>query len=603
MRRLFRLAVLCAVCALMAATPGLGGTSSVAPIPVSTALNRLTHGQAQRATLVLSPVTPTLHLTAGSKRYVAQVTQDMARDIVSAARRGHVPLTVERPSSASPITTTLHTGGGGFDLTTWMQTWGSMLLLAALVVVSGMALRVAGAGRFKQRLRPVRSATTFADIAGIDEIRDDVAEIADVLRNPRPYKALGAHLPKGIILHGPPGTGKTLLAKAVAGEAGVKFFSASGSEFVEMYAGLGSRRVRALFAAARKAAPAVVYIDEIDAVGARRNGHASSGEREHTLDQLLAEMDGFHTDPDRPVVVLASTNRLSDLDPALVRSGRFDRKIPVGYPDRRARREILEVHLANRPVAADTDRVAAMTAGLAGADLAALCNEAAFEAARAGMREIDLDHFRRALLRLAGGPEHRSKVMTDAERRLVAYHEMGHALVAHMSASYPPVERVTVIPQGHALGVTIWLPDEDKFLATRTELMEELAVALGGRAAEEIVFGDVTSGAASDLESAARVARRMAGELAMAAPTTHEAILVGLPAPRDERSAEDVELAAQRLVGQAFLEAVRVLTEHRDLLELGAQELLEREAMDRDEILRLLGPRPGTGRLAPLDAV
>jgi cell division protease FtsH len=371
---------------------------------------------------------------------------------------------------------------------------------------------------------------------------------------------------------------------------------------VEIYAGLGSKRIRGLFAAARKAAPAVIYIDEIDAIGGRRTGHAANGEREQTLDQLLSEIDGFRTDPAKPVVVLASTNRLDDLDPALVRSGRFDRKIAVGLPDRRARREILDVHLRTRPVAkwADPDRVAAMTAGLAGADLAALCNEASFEAARAGDTQIDMGHFRKALMRLAGGPERRSRVLSGEERRLVAYHEMGHALVGYMSATCDPVERVTVIPQGHALGVTVALPTEDRFLATRTECMERLRMLLAGRAAEELVFGECTSGAGDDLKRAAVLARHMAGDLAMAEPRTDESLMVALPAADSDRSAQDVETAAQILVRTAFERAMDMLVTHRDLLENGAAMLLEHEALEGEDLAGLFGPRPGVSRLAPV---
>jgi len=574
--------------------------SPIRPVPISTALDRLAAGRADSATLVGPDGSLELHIRAGKLHLIADVTSQLSDDVVAAARHGHVPLSIERPRAVA-------TDLGGpieqpFSISDWMQTWGPMILLAALVIVSAVALRAMGGARFKNRLRPVRSVTRFTDVAGIDEIRDDVAEIADVLRNPAPYERLGAQLPKGVILHGPPGTGKTLLARAVAGEAGVPFFSVSGSEFVEVYAGLGSRRIRALFAAARKAAPAVVYIDEIDAVGGRRTGHSANGEREQTLDQLLSEMDGFRTDPSKPVVVLASTNRLDELDPALVRSGRFDRKIAVGLPDRAARREILDVHLRGRPVAPEADpvEVAAMTAGLAGADLAALCNEAAFEAAREGRADIGLPQFRRALMRLAAGPERRSRVMSDEERRLVAYHEMGHALVGHLSPTCDPVERVTVIPQGQALGVTILLPTEDRFLATRTECMERMAMMLAGRAAEELVFGEFTSGAADDLNRAAALARRMAGEMAMARGGTEESLLVGLPAAGGDRSAEEVERAAQDLVREAFREATRLLGEHRGLLESGARRLLDAEALERDELAELFGPRPGAERLAPL---
>jgi cell division protease FtsH len=596
------IAVLSVSAVAVAASPvAATGTTAGTPAPLSTLITRLSDGHATSAELAGTAGNLELRVTEGRTVFVAPVLSELADQVLSAARSGHVPLSVA-PPAPTPTVTSLAGDGQGFSLALWLQTWGPLILLGGLVGVSGMALRIAGGGRFKHRIRPVRSSTRFADVAGIDEIRDDVAEISDVLSHPEAYRALGATMPKGIILHGPPGTGKTLLARAVAGEAGVPFFSASGSEFVEIYAGLGSRRIRALFAAARKAAPAVIYIDEIDAVGGRRTGHAASGEREQTLDQLLSEIDGFRTDPAKPVVVLASTNRIDDLDPALVRSGRFDRKIAVGLPDRRARHAILDVHLRKRPVAheADPGRVAAMTAGLAGADLAALCNEASFEAARAGATQIELAHFRKALMRLAGGPERRSRILSHEERRLVAYHEMGHALVGHMSPTCDPVERVTVIPQGHALGVTIALPTEDRFLATRTECMERLRMLLAGRAAEELVFGECTSGAGDDLMRAAVLARRMAGELAMAEPRTDESLMIGLPAGDSERSGKDVETAAQILVRMAFDRAMDMLVAHRDLLESGARMLLEFEALEREDLAELFGPRPGMSRLAPV---
>jgi cell division protease FtsH len=429
-----------------------------------------------------------------------------------------------------------------------------------------------------------------------------VSEIADFLRAPSRYEQLGATLPRGVILHGAPGTGKTLLARAVAGEAGVPFFSASGSEFVEVYSGLGSRRIRALFEAARKAAPAVVYIDEIDAVGGKRTGHASSGEREQTLDQLLSEMDGFRTDPGRPVVVLASTNRLDELDPALVRSGRFDRKIAVSLPGRAAREAILDVHTRRRPLAGDArlGDVAAYTAGLAGADLAALCNEASFEAARAGRQTIDAADFRRALMRLAAGPERRQRILTEEERSLVAYHEMGHAIVGHLTPGADPVERVTVIPQGQALGVTIALPEEDRFLVTRTDGLGRLAMMMGGRAAEELVFGEMTSGAADDLARATALARRMVAELGMGGRTTEES--VAPPPPGGALGEERVEREARGLLEEAYRRARALLEANRARLDEAAALLLEREALERSEVEALLGPRPDGRRLRALSA-
>ena len=581
---------------------GAPAAAAVKPVavPVSRALAMLETGRADSARLVDDVGADTLVLVDGARRFRTLLPEELTERALDAARAGGVPLTVRQPP-APPATTSLEIigEGGGFSIAGFLQSWGYLLLLAALVLVAGLALRSVGGARFRHQVKPVRSETRFSEVAGIDEIRDEVAEIADVLRDPERYERVGASLPKGVILYGAPGTGKTLLARAVAGEAGVPFFSASGSEFVEVYSGLGSRRVRALFAAARKAAPAVIYIDEIDAVGGKRTGHASTGEREQTLDQLLSEMDGFRTDPKRPVVVLASTNRLDDLDPALVRAGRFDRKIAVGLPGRDARREILDVHLRRRPLApsASSAEVAAFTAGMAGADLAALCNEASFEAAREGVEVIEMAHFRRALMRLAAGPARRTRLLSDDERQLVAYHEIGHALVGHMSPLCDPVERVTVIPQGQALGVTIALPSEDRFLVTRGECVERLGMIMAGRAAEELVFGDFTSGAADDLERAARLARQMVGQLGMSGPTTAESLATALPGSSGAAMEERAEAAARALVEDAHRRARAILEENLPLLHEAAARLVAAEELERDELRLLFGERPGARRL------
>ena len=572
-----------------------------APIALSRALTLIENGTADSARLTGGIGSQSLVVRLDGRDRITALPSGLTERVIDAAQTGRVPLRVVAPAAAAEDVGG-DTGGGGFQLEYFVQTWGPLILLAGLVVVSALALRVAGGARFKHHVRPVRSRSKFTDVAGIDEIRDEVAEISEVLRNPARFDRVGAALPRGIILHGPPGTGKTLLARAVAGEAGVPFFSASGSEFVEVYGGLGSKRVRALFAAARKAAPSVVYIDEIDAVGGKRTGHASSGEREQTLDQLLSEMDGFATHPSKPVVVLASTNRLDDLDPALVRSGRFDRKIAVGLPGRDARREILDVHLRGRPLTPGTDAraIAAFTVGMAGADLAALCNEASFEAARAGNDALSIPHFRRALMRLAAGPERRGRLLSEDERLLVAYHEMGHALVGHMSPLCDPVERVTVIPQGQALGVTIALPSEDKFLATRQECVERMAMIMAGRAAEELVFGEFTSGAADDLIRASTLARRMVGEMGMGADTTAQSLASGLPGTQGPEASERAEATAHTLVEQAFRTATGVLAEHLELLHAGAKRLIEAEALERDDLAALFGPRPQSRRLHPM---
>ncbi len=534
--------------------------------------------------------------------YSADLQSPLAVEkVIDAGKKGDVDVT---QIAAPPVPVAAAAGGPGFSFGDWLQTWGPIILMAALVLLIFVTVRQMGGARFNHRVKPVLSRTKFADVAGIDEIRDEVIEIAEYLRDPGRFEAMGALLPKGIVLYGPPGTGKTLLAKAVAGEAGVPFFSASGSEFVEVYVGVGARRIRNLFEAARKNAPALLYIDEIDAIGERRGGGGGGGEREHTatLDQLLSEMDGFHVDPGKPVVVLASTNRLEHLDPALVRSGRFDRKIAVGLPDRQARRLILDVHMRTRPLAPGVElgQVAAFTAGMAGADLAALCNEASFEATRAGRNVIELDDFRRALMRLAAGPEKRTQVLSDTERTLVAYHEMGHAIVGHMLPNCDPVDRVTVIPQGQALGVTVSLPDEDRFLATRQEHLDRLARLMGGRAAEELIFNEMTSGAADDLRRATELARIMVQDLGMARSTTEESLAAGLTGgSRGPAGEERTEQEIQALLGTAYRAAYQLLSDREELLHHAAGVLLEAEALDREEIDELLGPRPQMERLRP----
>ncbi len=537
-------------------------------------------------------------------RYQASLTTAAMRDRVverATAKRFALADVDARPVRAAGVVD----DGGGFSLSGWLQTWGPLILMALLVILIYWTVRQMGGARFSHKVKPAHSDTKLAEVAGIDEIRDEVIEIAEYLRDPGRYEAMGATLPKGIVLYGPPGTGKTLLAKAVAGEAGVPFFSASGSEFVEVYVGVGARRIRDLFEAARKNAPALLYIDEIDAIGERRSGGGGGGEREHTatLDQLLSEMDGFDVDPGKPVVVLASTNRLEHLDPALVRAGRFDRKIAVGLPDRQARRLILDVHTRTRPIAPGVElgTVAAFTAGMAGADLAALCNEAAFEATRANRSAIVLDDFRRALLRLAAGPEKRTQVLSETERTLVAYHEMGHAIVGHMLPTCEPIERVTVIPQGQALGVTVSFPDEDRFLATRQEHLDRLARIMGGRAAEELIFGQMTSGASDDLRRATELARIMVQDLGMARSTTEESLAAGLTGgSRGPTGEERIEREIQSLLGGAFRAAYELLADNEDVLHRSAAALLDAEALDREEVEELLGPRPETFRLRPL---
>jgi len=373
-------------------------------------------------------------------------------------------------------------------------------------------------GRSRARLfLDNRPKVTFADVAGADEAKQELKEVVDFLKYPQKYRQLGARIPRGILLVGPPGTGKTLLARAVAGEANVPFFSISGSEFVEMFVGVGAARVRDLFTQAKKLSPSIIFIDELDAVGRHRGAGLGGGhdEREQTLNQLLVEMDGF--DENTNVIVLAATNRPDILDPALLRPGRFDRRVIVDRPDFEGRKKILEVHLRGKPIGKDVniDIIAKSTPGFVGADIANLVNEAAILAARKNKREINMEEFEEAIEKVIAGPEKKNRILRPQEKEIVAFHELGHALVAKLIPEATPVHKVTIIPRGLALGYTLQLPEEDRYLLTKRELEAEITVLLGGRAAEELIFGQPTSGAADDLRRATELARKMVCEYGM----------------------------------------------------------------------------------------
>jgi len=506
---------------------------------------------------------------------------------------------------------------------TWAERLMSWLLPIALIVLVwmyflrrigqgqgfGAGLMSVGKSRAKIYVEeeiPVR----FEDVAGVDEAKEELKEIIGFLRKPERYGRLGAHLPKGILLVGPPGTGKTLLARAVAGEAGVPFFSISGSEFVEMFVGVGAARVRDLFEQARSRAPCIIFIDELDAVGrARGVGPLAGGhdEKEQTLNQLLAELDGF--DPSQGVVLLAATNRPEILDAALLRAGRFDRQILVDRPDKQARVEILKVHLRKVDLAPDArpEPIAAMTPGFTGADLANLVNEAAILATRRDATRVGMDDFNRAIERIVAGLEKRNRLLNPHEREVTAYHEMGHALVARAIPGSDPIHKVSIIPRGvGALGYTIQRPTEDRFLMSSTELQERMTVLLGGRAAESIVFGELSTGAADDLAKATNVARSMVTrygmdeKLGMVSLEAERSTF--LPTPGDlvaarreysEETAREVDCAVRDLISHAFERAVAILETHREALEEGAQRLLEKETLSGDE-LPVLSAGPDT---------
>jgi cell division protease FtsH len=445
---------------------------------------------------------------------------------------------------------------------------------------------------------------SFKDVAGIDEAEDELVEIVDFLRNPQRYTKLGARVPHGVLLYGPPGTGKTLLARAVAGEAHAAFFSISASEFVEAIVGVGASRVRDLFKQAKEAAPAIVFIDELDAIGRSRSGNVAglsggNDEREQTLNQILTEMDGF--EPGTNVIVLGATNRPEILDPALLRPGRFDRRIAVNPPDRNGRVEILKIHTRGVPLADDVDleRLAASIPGSTGADIALLVNEAALFAARRGHPKVEQRDFTDAIEKIILGAE-RQVVMTDADRKRTAYHESGHALVGMLTPGADPVRKISIIPRGQALGVTLSTPESDRYNYRRDELLAQIKVSLGGRAAEKVVFDDLSTGAESDIQNLTQVARGMVGRWGMSDAVGPIAVTDGrqngplLPgaAPASETTQELVDKEVQRIVEESERDVIALLTEHREQLDALANALLERETLDQQEAYEVAGVPP-----------
>ena len=443
---------------------------------------------------------------------------------------------------------------------------------------------------------------TFQDVAGVDEAKDELREVVNFLKDPKAYGRLGARIPRGVLLVGPPGTGKTLLARAVAGEAGVPFFSINGSEFVEMFVGVGAARVRDLFEQARAKAPAIIFIDELDALGRARGAYPLGGhdEKEQTLNQLLVELDGF--DASTGLVLLAATNRPEILDPALLRAGRFDRQVLVDRPDKLGRVQILNVHLRKVKLAPEVDpaAVAALTPGFTGADLANLVNEAALLATRRGAEAVSMDDFTRAVERIVAGLEKKNRVLNEQERRVVAYHEMGHALVAMSLPGTDPVHKVSIIPRGvGALGYTIQRPTEDRFLMTSEELESKMTVLLGGRAAEQIVFGHLSTGAADDLAKVTDIARSMVmrygmnerlGNVSYQEERSPFLAGAGVPTPGreySEETAREIDVAVREIVGRAYETATSLLSARRALLESGAKELLQKETLSEQDLARL----------------
>ena len=514
---------------------------------------------------------------------------------------------------------------GGIAITSEMQReplWSSLLftflpLIVLMAFIFFLLARFQG-GRFNsfgrsRGRRPVREDpdVRFGDVAGADEAVEEVRELRDFLRDPKRYVSLGAKVPRGVLLYGPPGTGKTLLARAIAGEAGVPFFSISGSDFVEMFVGVGAARVRDLFDQAKKAAPAIVFIDELDAVGRQRGTGVGGGhdEREQTLNQLLVEMDGF--DPRTGVILVAATNRPDILDPALLRPGRIDRQVVLDRPDRVGRRAILEVHAKGKPLGPDTDLdvVARQTPGLTGADLANVLNEATLISVRRHKVFIGMVEIEEAIQRVLAGPERRTRMLSDRERTLIAYHEAGHALVAHALPHADPVHRISIIPRGTSLGHTMMLPTEDRYIASRAELRDQLATLMGGRVAEELVFSDPSTGAADDIEKATAIARRMVCEFGMSdviGPLTlghkDEEVFLGRDLARrpdySDAVAAEIDAEIRALIDAAHDEALEILGFHRTPLDRLAERLLDVESLEASEVARLLESVPKWEALA-----
>jgi cell division protease FtsH len=580
---------------LLALSPTLfGGASDYKKEPLNQVQTQIDAGQVTKAKILDSKQRIEVDLNDG-KKYAASYATGQGEQLAGALKGRNVNYEV--------------TVGGSNILLSLLINFLPILLIVGLLLffmnsMQGGGSRVMNFGKSKAKLVSKDTPkTTFADVAGADEALEELEEIKEFLASPAKFQAVGAKIPKGVLLYGPPGTGKTLLARAVAGEAGVPFYSISGSDFVEMFVGVGASRVRDLFEQAKTNAPSIIFVDEIDAVGRHRGAGLGGGhdEREQTLNQLLVEMDGF--DAKTGVILIAATNRPDILDPALLRPGRFDRQITVDRPDLLGRAAILAVHAKGKPMAADIELqvIARRTPGFTGADLANVLNEAALLTARMDQHLITMSILEESIDRVMAGPERKTRAMSDREKKTIAYHEGGHALVAHALPNTDPVHKVTILPRGRALGYTMQLPTEDKYLQSRSEMLDQLAVLLGGRTAEELVFHEPTTGASNDIEKATAISRAMVTQYGMSdalgalkfGQESGEVFLgrdMGHQRDYSEQVAARIDEEVRRLIEAAHDEAFEVLVENREVLDDLVLALMDRETLSKDEVLEIFAP-------------
>jgi cell division protease FtsH len=563
-------------------------------VPVSQILNMADQHQLKQATIIGDQIQV---ITKGGKQYEALKEDQEA--VTDRLTKDSVAVTVAPPSNSFGSWSQI-----ALNLVVVLLIVGFLIMIVRKSAMGGGGQAVPFGRSKAKRFSESHPSVLFTDVAGVAEAKQELEEIVHFLKHPEKFSAMGARIPKGVLLVGPPGTGKTLISRAVAGEAGVAFFSVSGSEFVEMFVGVGASRVRDLFHAAKENSPCIIFIDEIDAVGRQRGAMPTTGndEREQTLNQLLVEMDGF--DKHTNVIVIAATNRPDVLDPALLRPGRFDRTVTLEKPDIHGRRQILDVHAKDKPLAAEVDlqRLARQTAGFSGADLANLVNEAALLAARYDRTEISYADLEESILRVVAGPERKSRVITESEKAIIAYHEVGHAIVMRSLPGSDPVQKVSAIARGMALGITVSAPTEDRYLMRRSELLAKMAGLMGGRAAEEIIFGDITTGASNDIERVTGIARKMVCEFGMS-PLGQ----IQLKSPEEggslsPQTAAQVDAEIRFLAEQSYQTAKDILQERKEKLIAISEHLIEVETIDGEELDRMLldGPSEADDEQNPL---